>query len=636
MAVAVERGMVQFGPFRVDLKTQRLYREHIWIKLPRQSFLILRMLLEQPGEVVTREELRTALWPSDTFVDFDHGLNNAVNRIRVALNDGAEAPTYIETLPRVGYRFVGSLKVPGNGIPYAVGHSEGASAEVAPVAIGDTVPAPQTWWRSRTHLAYLVAVGLIFFLAWYFGLSFRRPSTTIHSVAVLPLQNLSGDPGQEYFADGSTDELITTLARSTDLRVTSRTSIMQLKGVQKSAKEIGRMLNVDALVEGSIARSKDRVRITVQLIDTHEDRHIWANEYEDSADNMLLLQQRVANDIASHVQVTPSSAQVAPLPALRPVKREAHDLYLRAQQNAVQWNEPAMITAIELYQQAIHLQPDYAAAYVGLADAHSLFGTFGAPDTASEWTQVREAASKALSLDPQVPGAHMYLAWVKHIYDWDTPGANKEFQEALKTDQDDAETHMRYGLFLAQIGRVAEGLAEAQLAEELDPLSSRISMNKEKMFMIARRYPDVFNQAKRTRELYPDNYGTALNVLRTYELLGRFEESINEFEAHPAPGVTTQQEATAFANELRSALRSEGPKGYWRVQLKQELEIDIKDHCLLAYAYFRTGDHDNGYRQLELAIKGRDRNLRQIKTHPMWDFVRDDARFQDVLRRVGY
>lgn len=633
MAVAVERGAVRFGPFRVDLKTQRLYRDQIWIKLPRQSFLILQMLLARPGEVVTREELRDALWPSGTFVDFDHGLNNAVNRIRVALNDGAEAPTYIETLPKVGYRFVGSVQVADNGTASEAASTTESATPTATPEPRLTVPTPQPWRRSKGLLVWLVILALAILGTWWFKVGFRHPHSEIHSIAVLPLQNLSGDPGWEYFADGTTEELITALARLSDLRVTSRTSVMQLKGIQKPAKEIGGLLNVDAIVEGSVARSGDTVRITVHLIDAHADRHLWAGEYHTSLSDVLRQQEEIAHDVALNV-----SAKIAPqderqLAAAKAVNPQAHDLYLRARQYAAEWNQPAMRKAIELYQQAIQLQPDYAAAYVGLADAHSIFAI---QDTESEWVHVREAASKALSLDSTVPGAHTQLALVKHTYDWDTAGAEQEFQKALKTDRDNAETHMKYALFLAQIGRVEEGLAEAQFAEELDPLSSRISMSKEKMFMIARRYDDVFKQAKRTRELSPNSYVTALHVLETYQLLGRYTEAIDEFETHPEPGSMSQEETTAFATTLRSALHSQGPQGYWSVLLQDRLDTDADDHCLLAYAYFRTGDHENGYRQLELAIKGRDRNLRQMKTNPMWDFVRDDPRFQDVLRRVGY
>jgi adenylate cyclase len=334
-------------------------------------------------------------------------------------------------------------------------------------------------------------------------------------------------------------------------------------------------------VEGSIARSADTIRITAQLIDAKADRHLWANEYESSPSDVLRLQQKVAYDIASQVsaQISPQRRQhSAPARAVNP---KAHDLYLRARQYAEQWNEPAMFKAMDLYQQAIALQPDYAAAYIGLADAHSMFGTVGAGESEGEWPHVRESALKALSLDDSVPRAHQLLAWVKHIYDWDTVGAEEEFRKALNTDRNDAPTHVAYAIFLGQIGRVEEGLAEAQIAEELDPLSGRVSGAKELMFMIAKQYDNVFKQANRTRELLPDSFPTTLHVGETYEILGRYEEAIHEFETHPMPGYFTQQEATAFANKLRSGLRRQGPKGYWGVILRDRLATQADDHCLL-------------------------------------------------------
>lgn len=609
-----------------------------------QPLQVLRLLLEAGGIVVMREQLRDALWSADTFVDFEHSVNTAVGKLRHALGDSPDNPKFIETLPKIGYRFIAPVEwvpeISGKEalhlvVPIDRSESERPELEVRPTN------SYQTWiWTATSRRAVITLLALLGIILagvwwkWRDGGS-RGTKPEIHSIAVLPLQNLSGDPGQEYFADGTTEELITTFARLTDLRVTSRTSVMQFKGVQKSAKEIGRTLGVDAIVEGSIARSADTIRITVQLIDAKADRHLWANEYESSPSDALRLQQKVALEIASQVSAKISPQQRQYSATARAVDPKAHDLYLRARQYAEQWNEPAMFMAKDLYQQAIALQPDYAAAYVGLADAHDAYGTWGDEESWESWPKVRETALKALSLDSSVPGAHRRLAWVKHVYDWDTPGAEEEFQAALKADRNDAETQMMYGLFLAQIGRVEEGLARAQLAEELDPLSHRISGTKEKIFMIARRYDDVFKQANRTRELDPNSMVTTLHVVETNEILGRYEEAIDESETHPDPG-TTQQETAAFAKKLRVALRNKGPIGYWEVSLQDRLATQADDHCLLGYVYFRAGDHENGYRQLDLAIQGRDRNLRQMKTHPMWDFVRNQNRFQDVLRRVGY
>lgn len=653
-------GLIKFDEFVLDCDRYELLRDGRRLKLEKLPMELLILLVEKDGHLVTRQEIIDRLWGTAVFVDTEHSINTAVRKVRNVLRDDPGQPRFVQTVTGKGYRFIASLngihagRNNGNRVPTDTGSSntlvdrtaEQSDDAAAGPAIASTPPRDsRSSPASRLQRTGLLLTGMIVIAVVVIGLKAhnlrnrwlaRASKPQIHSLAVLPLQNLSGDPGQEYFVDGTTEELITTLAQLTDLRVTSRTSVMQFKGVQKPIQEIARVLDVDAVVEGSIARSADTIRITVQLIDARADRHLWAGEYHSSLNDVLRQQEEIAHDVALQVSTKIAPEQERLLTAAKPVNPQAHDLYLRARQYAAEWNETAMLKAVELYQEAIRLQPDYAAAYVGLADAHSLFGTWGCQEAEGEWPHVREAAAKALSFDSSVPGAHEQLAWVKHIYDWDTSGAAEEFQEALKTDRGNAGTHMKYGLFLAQIGRVEEGLAEAQLAEELDPLSSRISGTEEKMFMIARRYDDVFKQAKRTRELYPDNYVTALHVSETYQLLGRYAEAIDELEAHPEPGAMTQEQAKVFARKLRTALRSQGPKGYWGALLRDRLDTQADDHCLLGYAYFRTGDFENGYRQLELAIKGRDRNLRQMKTHPMWDFVRDSARFQQILREVGF
>ena len=645
MGSQTSNGSARFAGFELDLRTGELKKNGRRVRLQAQPLKALRVLLEHPGELVTREQLRKEVWPQDTFVDFDHGLNKAVAKLRDAVDESDTSPSIIETLPRLGYRLIPPVEwvarepEPNFVVPQPETPESEPKSSNNPAAVVEQQAQIQPRRLKRWALGVAAALALVLAVGTVVRLKYgdwaRKPGDPIRSLAVLPLQNLSGDPSQEYFADGTTEELITTLARLSDLRVTSRTSVMQFKGAQKSAKEIGRALGVDAIVEGSIARSADKVRITVQLIDAKADRHLWANEYESSPSDALRLQQEVALEIASQVSAQISPQQRRNSATARAVDPKAHDLYLRARQYAAQWNDPAMSKAMDLYQKAIALQPDYAAAYVGLADAHAAYGIWGDEESWEAWPKVREAALKALSLDSSVPGAHKLLASVKHTYDWDTAGAQEEFQAAFKTDRNDAETQMTYGLFLAQIGRVDEGLAEAQLAEELDPLSSRISGTKEKVFMIARRYDDVFKQAQRTRELNPNSMVTTLHVLETYQILGRYEDAIREFETHPDPG-STEQETTAFAKKLRIALRSKGPKGYWEVLLQDRLDTQADDHCLLGYVYLRTGDRENGYHQLDLAIQGRDRNLRQMKTHPMWDFVRNEERFQDVSRRVGF
>src|SRR6516165_11173142 len=280
------------GDLELDVSRYQLRRDGRVLRIEKIPMELFIFLVENKDNLVSREAIVERLWGKDVFLDTEDGITTAVRKIRQALHDDPERPRFLQTVVGKGYRFVGPIRVIGTRNLAAAARESILPSAVAPLPPEENRDEIPSWWKSKTLLGSLLALALAVLGIWYLlGVHSRSQRPAIHSVAVLPLQNLSGDPGQEYFADGSTDELITTLARSTDLRVTSRTSIMQLKGVQKSAKEIGRMLNVDALVEGSIARSKDRVRITVQLIDTHEDRHIWANEYEGSADDMLLLQQ---------------------------------------------------------------------------------------------------------------------------------------------------------------------------------------------------------------------------------------------------------------------------------------------------------------------------------------------------------
>jgi len=613
--------VVRFEGFEVNLRSRELRRDGASVRLPDQSFQVLVLLLERPGDLVTREEIHKRLWAADTFVDFDHGLNNAVKRLRDALGDSAEAPRFVETLPRRGYRFIG--KIAG---------TQDLAGALTPGNANEVLPQAKPSSRSRiTYYAATISALLLIFSAVLFVKSIRSPHPAIRSIAVLPLQNLSGDPGQEYFADGTTEELTTTLAKLTDLKVISRTSAMRLKGVQKSVKEIGRDLDVGALVEGSVSRSPQTVRVTVQLIDVNSDRHLWAGEYEDSPEEILRLQQKVAREIAAQV-----SAKIAPQKEARsvvasPVNSNAHDLYLRARFHAAQGTPEGLTKSIEFYNQAISLQPDYAAAYSGLAESYCALGSGwdDAPDVSFQ--RGRESALKALRLDDSIPGARRVLAWVKHAYDWDTAGAESEFQTALKMNGYDAYTHSMYASFLADIGRFDEGLAEARLGEDLDPLSVRSSVAVERVLMRGRRFDEFLKQAERSKKLDPNSVLTSVHLVIVYEDLSRFEDAIHEAETHSSSADRPD------AGQLLAGLREQGSKGYWRAMLQIQSKNNADDHRNMAHSHFMLGDNDLGLRELELAVQQRDPAIRfDIKTSPWWDPVRNDTRFQVLLRKVGY
>src|SRR2546430_512597 len=340
------RGAVRFGVFEVDLRAGELRKRGVKVKLQDQPFLILQVLLEHSGEVVTREQLREKIWPSDTFVDFDQGLNNAIKRLRESLSDSPENPRFIETIPRHGYRFIANLGVtPGQ----------------------------------------------------------------IKSLAVLPLENLSRDPEQEYFAEGLTEALITTLAKIGELRVVSRTSAMQYKGVHKPLREIARELEVDAIVEGTVLRVGHRVRITAQLIDAAKESHLWAESYERHLRDVLHLQAEVAEAIAKQVQVKLTPQERAHLAQTQPVNPEAYEAYLKGRYHWLRRSSEELPKAVQYFERAIEMDPTYAAAYAGLADSLSGLGVyFVAPDQGCR--QAKRLAVQALEMDPRLSEAHCSFA----------------------------------------------------------------------------------------------------------------------------------------------------------------------------------------------------------------------------------
>src|SRR5215831_18028851 len=414
------RQVARFGPFEVDLQAGQLRRNGLKVKLYDQPFQILVCLLEHAGEVVTREELQQKLWAADTFTDFDHGLNNAINRLREALCDSAEKPRYVETLPRRGYRFIAAVElgagaqpspVPANagppsssgpsgrrsggegvpagplptqaGLPQepAVSAAKGMPLQPAPGDAGTArkLPRPGPWPSRLTATLAMLLVGIA--VGWFVWHRAWRPSaqaatSRISSLAVLPLENLSRDPEQEYFADGMTDELITTLAKVSALRVISRTSAMQYKHTKKPLPQIGRELNVDAVLEGTVGRSGTRVRNTIKLVQAAEDRHLWAETYERDLRDVLALQEEVAQDMASEIRVKLTPRERAGLSSARPVNPEAHEAYLRGIYLWNKRNEPDLEKSIEYFNQAAQRDPSYALPYAGLANTYNSLGMY--------------------------------------------------------------------------------------------------------------------------------------------------------------------------------------------------------------------------------------------------------------------
>lgn len=501
--------LVRFGVFEVDLRAGELRKSGVKIKLQEQPFQILALLLERPGEVVTREELQRKLWPADTFVDFEHSLNAAVKRLREALGDSAETPRFVETLPRRGYRFIYPVE-------------------------GREPPARRRRWVTALALVALPGMLAVMFALNLGGLRDRllgRPMPgEITSIAVLPLENLSGDPEQDYFTDGMTEMLITELSKIGALKVISRQSVMQFKGTDKPLPEIARELDVDAVVEGSALHIGERVRITVQLIEAATDRNLWADNYDRDVSDVLELHSEVAQAIARQIKIAVTPEEETRLASGRPLNPKAHEAYLRGRYHWNKRTEEGLKKSIEHFQQAVEMDRGYALAYAGLADAYVFLGGYQVFPPKEVNTKAKAAALKALELDDTLAEVHASLAIAK-LSEWDWLGAERELKRAIELNPSYATAHHWYAYYLETLGRFDEAVEEIQRARELDPLSLIIDITAgDIMFQRVGQYDKAIAHYRKTLELDP-NFGMTHEWLgRAYAQKGMYEEAIAEYQ----------------------------------------------------------------------------------------------------------
>src|SRR5262249_10352394 len=499
------------------------------IRLPvhGQPLQILELLLRSPRQLVSREQFRQALWPNGTFVEFNDSLNASVRRLRHALEDEADQPRFIETLPRRGYRFLGEVEViTGN-------DGKGAVAPPSSPAGPKPAKAPQVLRRilSLSHIGYALvtlvalAIGAGSVYPWR-GKQAAGAAQPIRSIAVLPLENLSGDPGQEYFADGITDALITDLAKIGSLLVISRTSVMQYKTARKSLPQVARELDVDAVLEGSVTRVGSKVRITAQLIRASSDTHLWAEEYERDMQDFLGLQRDVARDIAYQVKGKLSEDEKHPA-SLRPLNPAAQEAYLRGNFFLNKRTPAGNKAALEYFQQAIALDPEYALPYAGLADYYLMGGSKGNLDSEG-YSRLRAAAEKAIALDPSLAEPHAALGRGA-AHQGHGSEAEKHFQTALQLNPNLATAHEWYGMFLNWRGHFEQGLEEFKQALALDPASAHVNARVGQGLTFMRRYDEAIVQLKKALEMDPNLWITHSILGDAYLGKGMFNEAIVEY-----------------------------------------------------------------------------------------------------------
>jgi len=624
MKATADHGRLRFGIFEADLQTGELRKRGARVRIQGQPFQVLTVLLTRPGELVTREELQRTVWAADTFVDFDHGLNKSINKIREALGDSAESPRFVETVARRGYRFIADV---------AVVDLESAAPDAEIV-----VDTPNASTQQSAHRA-TIAAGVALALASAIGVGWlvqsRARPATLHSLAVLPLENLSGDASQEYFADGMTEQLIASLGQISALRVISRTSVMGYKGARKPLPQIAHELNVDAVIEGSIARSGGRVRITAQLIDAAADKHLWAKSYDGDLRDALALQSRVAREIADEIRVTVRPTELA---ALRrnagAVNSDAYEAYLKGRYF---WNKrtaDGLTRAREYFDEAIARAPDYAPAYSGLADTYALLGDwqYGVMTSKEALPAAKAAAVKALALDNSLGEAHTSLGFVLSGFDWDWPSAEKEFRQAIDLTPGYATAHHWYAWHLSLMGRHAEAIAEMNKARALDPLSLIINADLAEVLLLAHSYDESVRQSRKTIDIDPA-FALAHNQLAEAYLQQHLrEQAIAEFQKavqlSDGSAICTANLARAYAASDR---RSEAEQ--LLAGLKQRANAVYSNAAEIAMVYAALGDHTQAMAWLQKGFD--DRFNPGVLLRPGFDSLRDDARFRTLVSTVG-
>jgi TolB-like protein/DNA-binding winged helix-turn-helix (wHTH) protein len=627
--------LIAFDSFEVDLHSGELRKNASRIRLQAQPFKLLVLLLANAGQVVTREEICRDLWPTNTFVDFEHSLAAAVNKIRDALGDSADTPKYVETLPKRGYRFIGKVKSepPVVIFPTETHESEGLAAVVAPKAGISSTRMLVRALAVALAVAALVAAALFIWKSAGERVAISSPPR-IHSLAVLPVVNLSGDVGQDFFADGMTEELTTDLGKISALRVISRTSAMRYKDTKKPLREIARELNVDAVVEGTVARSGSHLRVTANLVQASPEKHLWAESYESEVGDALTLQGEIAQAVAREIQVKLTQQEQNLLAAATRVNPEAHDLYLRGLYS-MRGAESAGASekAIKYFQQAIEKDPNYAVAYSALSRVYSVWipGMTRSPRTLMP--KAREFALKALTLDNTLADAHAVLGMIALFYDWDWSAAEKEYKQTMALNPNHVWAHERHARGLAAQGRKEEAIAEAKQVLALSPTPSEWDYPIW-VFILTRRYDLARERAQELLEVAPNWVWGHFELAQVDEQEGQLEEAAQEFlKADELFGMDPQR-----VTQLKVTLAKSGAKGYWKRTLenyKESAKSNYVPPVLVAEACVRVGNKECAFEWLERGLEERDDLMINLKVEPVFDSLRSDPRFQDLVRRVG-
>jgi TolB-like protein/Tfp pilus assembly protein PilF len=570
--------MIRFGTFQLDQNSGELLQEGVKVRLQEQPLQILQILLEEPGKVVPREELRKRIWPSDTFVDFDHGINNAVKRLREALKDTAETPLYIETLPRRGYRFKASV--------------DGVASKS------------------------------------------RAGSTPLDSIAIFPFETASSDPDTEYLAIGIPGSVIHGLSQVPNLRVISWRSAASEDGQPRDPIAIGRKLGVRAVLTGRIWQRANKLGLHVDLLDTATGQEIWGDQYDSDLTELFSVQDSISREVSHKLRVKMTGEAESLLTKRYTENIEAYQLYVRARHGCEQRTAEGFKRGIEYLTRALQIDPNYALAHAELAQCISVPCYYGAVDPRVAYPKARLIAQRALEIDPNLAEAHEVLATVSQNYDWDWPTAEKGYKRTIQLSPNYAVGHYHYSYHLALQGRFEEGIREATEALSRDPMSGMLNSGLAFVLMLARRYDQCVKQALTATEVDPLMTLCYWTLGVAYEAKGMYREARDAYEKCFGIGGTH-----GFVNSFIVRIHvkcGDKNKGWESVrEMKEISRTSYVPSMAFVIAYEGLGEHDLAIEALRQACADRETNTVMIKTWPHFDTLRDDPRFQEIERRVG-
>ena len=652
-----------FGFFELRTTTRELYKRGIRLKLRPQAYQVLLLLTERSGEVVSRDQLRERLWAQETYVDFEHGLNTAVMELRAVLSDSAAEPKFIQTLPRLGYRFMVPVSseqpttvperesAPLVDIPAIQEKESKPEGAVAPgresaTALGSVQSAANSrrswrtlWWVPAAVVLALAAVTLLGWQNWFRKANPPAQHEVRQMIAVLPFENLTGDPAQEYFSDGLTEEMIDQLGRldPAHLGVIGRNSVMRYKTIHEATAAIGRELGVSYLLEGSVRRDSDEVRISAQLIQVQDQASVWSRQYDRQLRDVLALQSEIAREIAGGIHLTLDDAARNAGATAQPqtaAANDAYDLYLRG---LYFWNKRGadnIKRATDYFQQSIRRDPNSARAYSGLAESYALVSGYAGVPPKDFLQKADAAARRAVALDPNLAEAHVAMAVVAQDCDWDWATAEREYRRAIELNPNYATAHHWYGEYLALMGRFDESRAQMEHARQLDPLSLIITADTAIALYYARDYPGAIQQFRAVIDLEPTFPRTA-QLSFAYLQTGRDADSVAWTEKLKQPSDTgpwywaTAAYVDAHIGKMNDA----------RVALHNLIRMNDRqqiDPLYISIAYVGLDEKDQSIAWLQKAEAAHSVSLNSLKVEPLFDPLRTDPRFQQILRQMNF